>query len=116
MSTQAYYKDRLGFDPAEALNDGSAFDKSQHGYEENLCKFKGLWEFYIESIDERDAIQKKTFTKWVNKHLKKTYTCLHVCAGIANSGVPCCSPTVSVCQRSHACPLACACLSCLILH
>ncbi|XP_069683085.1 uncharacterized protein [Periplaneta americana] len=66
--------------------------------------------------DERDAIQKKTFTKWVNKHLKKTYTCLHVCAGIANSGVPCCSPTVSVCQRSHACPLACACLSCLILH
>ncbi|XP_069683083.1 uncharacterized protein [Periplaneta americana] len=106
MSTQAYYKDRLGFDPAEALNDGSAFDKSQHGYEENLCKFK----------DERDAIQKKTFTKWVNKHLKKTYTCLHVCAGIANSGVPCCSPTVSVCQRSHACPLACACLSCLILH
>ncbi|XP_066904708.1 spectrin beta chain, non-erythrocytic 2-like [Halyomorpha halys] len=24
--------------------------------------------------DERDAIQKKTFTKWVNKHLKKTYT------------------------------------------
>uniref|UniRef100_A0A336LQP1 CSON012851 protein n=1 Tax=Culicoides sonorensis TaxID=179676 RepID=A0A336LQP1_CULSO len=23
-------------------------------------------------MDERDAIQKKTFTKWVNKHLKKT--------------------------------------------
>jgi dystonin len=34
----------------------------QHGqYEQNLEKFK----------DERDAIQKKTFTKWVNKHLKK---------------------------------------------
>ncbi|XP_065222471.1 microtubule-actin cross-linking factor 1 isoform X5 [Planococcus citri] len=30
--------------------------------------------------DERDAIQKKTFTKWVNKHLKKAYTCLHVCS------------------------------------
>ncbi|XP_046680771.1 dystonin isoform X32 [Homalodisca vitripennis] len=71
MSTQAYYKDRLGFDPAEALNDGSTFDKSKQGYEENLSKFKGLWEFFIESIDERDAIQKKTFTKWVNKHLKK---------------------------------------------
>lgn len=26
--------------------------------------------FYV-STDERDAIQKKTFTKWVNKHLKK---------------------------------------------
>lgn len=25
--------------------------------------------FYF--TDERDAIQKKTFTKWVNKHLKK---------------------------------------------
>ena len=24
--------------------------------------------------DERDAIQKKTFTKWVNKHLKKVRT------------------------------------------
>lgn len=24
--------------------------------------------------DERDAIQKKTFTKWVNKHLKKVST------------------------------------------
>ncbi|GFG39390.1 hypothetical protein Cfor_08339, partial [Coptotermes formosanus] len=90
MSTQAYYKDRLGFDPAEALNDGGPFDKTQHGYEENLCKFK----------DERDAIQKKTFTKWVNKHLKKvkyhsTYTCLHVCAGSTNGSVPCCSPTAS---------------------
>nr|QVD39310.1 Dystonin [Schistocerca gregaria] len=61
MSTQAYYKDRLGFDPAEALNDGMAYGKTQQGYEESLTKFK----------DERDAIQKKTFTKWVNKHLKK---------------------------------------------
>uniref|UniRef100_A0A034VJZ8 Dystonin n=1 Tax=Bactrocera dorsalis TaxID=27457 RepID=A0A034VJZ8_BACDO len=31
------------------------------GYEDALTQFK----------DERDAIQKKTFTKWVNKHLKK---------------------------------------------
>ncbi|KAL1454879.1 hypothetical protein WDU94_009009 [Cyamophila willieti] len=81
MSTQSYYKDRLGFDPNEALNDGSTFDKTQQGYEENLSKFKGLWDMFIDNTgDERDAIQKKTFTKWVNKHLKKTYTCLHVCS------------------------------------
>ena len=58
MSTQAYYKDRLGFDPAEALNDGISFDKGQDGYEENLCKFKGLWEFYIESIGMGPHISK----------------------------------------------------------
>ncbi|CAH2231739.1 jg14319 [Pararge aegeria aegeria] len=81
MSTQSYYKERLGFDPQEAMQDGvnggSYYDgphqpkrhrgephqKDSHDqvYEENLTKFK----------DERDAIQKKTFTKWVNKHLKK---------------------------------------------
>ncbi|XP_050552465.1 dystonin isoform X47 [Spodoptera frugiperda] len=82
MSTQAYYKERLGFDPQEAVQDGvngGAYydgphpskrhrgDRGEHSdthdqvYEENLTKFK----------DERDAIQKKTFTKWVNKHLKK---------------------------------------------
>lgn len=27
--------------------------------------------FFLSITDERDAIQKKTFTKWVNKHLKK---------------------------------------------
>lgn len=27
--------------------------------------------FLFVIADERDAIQKKTFTKWVNKHLKK---------------------------------------------
>ncbi|CAL1283115.1 unnamed protein product [Larinioides sclopetarius] len=36
-------------------------DPSLIQYESSLYKFK----------DERDAIQKKTFTKWVNKHLKK---------------------------------------------
>lgn len=49
-STQAYYKDRLGFDPNEALNDGVTFDKNKQGYEENLSKFKGLWDFFVESI------------------------------------------------------------------
>ena len=32
------------------------------------CVHKLLYLFFS---DERDAIQKKTFTKWVNKHLKK---------------------------------------------
>ncbi|XP_055855310.1 microtubule-actin cross-linking factor 1 isoform X30 [Episyrphus balteatus] len=56
----------------------------QGGYEDALTQFK----------DERDAIQKKTFTKWVNKHLKKhwkyakTYTMLHVCVYV--NGSPCC--------------------------
>ncbi|XP_025407813.1 spectrin beta chain, non-erythrocytic 1-like, partial [Sipha flava] len=81
----SYYKDRLGFDPDEqptANGDEATFRKSKRGYEENLCKFK----------DERDAIQKKTFTKWVNKHLKKhwkyskTYTCLQACS---NSSCSC---------------------------
>ncbi|KAL0127719.1 hypothetical protein PUN28_003170 [Cardiocondyla obscurior] len=89
MSTQAYYKERLGFDPADTVAEHQREQRSQHGYEESLSKFK----------DERDAIQKKTFTKWVNKHLKKhwkyvkTYTCLHVCVLVNNQ--PCCSPTAS---------------------
>jgi hypothetical protein len=70
MSTQAYYKDRLGFDPAEALNDGSAFDKTQHGYEENLCKFKGLWDFYIESIGMGPHISKLAVSWCVACHLQ----------------------------------------------
>ncbi|XP_070851012.1 microtubule-actin cross-linking factor 1 isoform X47 [Drosophila suzukii] len=49
----------------------------QGGYEDALTQFKGsmsIWDHFIEDWDimhERDAIQKKTFTKWVNKHLKK---------------------------------------------
>ncbi|XP_036218015.2 microtubule-actin cross-linking factor 1 isoform X16 [Bactrocera oleae] len=51
------------------------------GYEDALTQFK----------DERDAIQKKTFTKWVNKHLKKKYTLLHMC--VFTNGYPCCLPS-----------------------
>ncbi|KAG5308497.1 PLEC protein, partial [Pseudoatta argentina] len=123
MSTQAYYKERLGFDPADTVAEHQREQRSQHGYEESLSKFKGqnangfpeegpgcngeigehragntqafwgCWAMFIEAHDERDAIQKKTFTKWVNKHLKKTYTCLHVCVLVNNQ--PCCSPTAS---------------------
>ncbi|XP_031629806.1 dystonin isoform X14 [Contarinia nasturtii] len=42
-----------------AINSNS--NNQGDGYEDALTQFK----------DERDAIQKKTFTKWVNKHLKK---------------------------------------------
>ncbi|KOX72958.1 Dystonin [Melipona quadrifasciata] len=106
MSTQAYYKERLGFDPADTVAEHHREQRSQHGYEESLSKFKGqnengfswmmegrenwrvegaaehrsgstqafwgCWAMFIEAHDERDAIQKKTFTKWVNKHLKKS--------------------------------------------
>lgn len=72
MSTQAYYKERLGFDPQEVIQDGvngnAYYDgphqpkrhrRDQRGspegphdqvYEENLTKFKGTtcWGFFIE--------------------------------------------------------------------
>uniref|UniRef100_A0A915NTC6 Calponin-homology (CH) domain-containing protein n=1 Tax=Meloidogyne floridensis TaxID=298350 RepID=A0A915NTC6_9BILA len=38
-------------------------------YEINLERYKGV---VLDFLDERDAIQKKTFTKWVNQHLSKT--------------------------------------------
>ncbi|KAJ2940871.1 hypothetical protein O0L34_g10131 [Tuta absoluta] len=66
MSTQAYYKERLGFDPQEAVGDvnGGCYDgphqpkrhrsdkNESHDqvYEENLTKFKGTtcWDFFIQ--------------------------------------------------------------------
>lgn len=66
MSTQAYYKDRLGFDPQEDVRDGPQMNGNSHYYsprgpapdggphdqvyEENLTKFKGrttCWGFFI---------------------------------------------------------------------
>ncbi|KOC70080.1 hypothetical protein WH47_08341 [Habropoda laboriosa] len=41
MSTQAYYKERLGFDPADTVAEHHRAQRSQHGYEESLSKFKG---------------------------------------------------------------------------
>ncbi|XP_030078527.1 dystonin isoform X15 [Drosophila hydei] len=46
---------------AKKAKHSSTQAQPQGGYEDALTQFK----------DERDAIQKKTFTKWVNKHLKK---------------------------------------------
>lgn len=61
MSTQSYYKDRLGFDPREEVdsgrnnvyysstNGGPPSKMAKQGYEESLTKFKGTtcWEFFI---------------------------------------------------------------------
>ncbi|KZS18578.1 Microtubule-actin cross-linking factor 1 [Daphnia magna] len=41
MTTQSYYKDRLGFDPNDP-REMSSLDPTLHGYEENLSKFKGI--------------------------------------------------------------------------
>lgn len=41
MTTQAYYKDRLGFDPNDP-REMTSLDPTLHGYEENLSKFKGI--------------------------------------------------------------------------
>lgn len=58
MSTQNYYKEKLGFDPKEAYyNDGppEKFRRTEdkpHGYEESLTKFKGtIWDLFIESLE-----------------------------------------------------------------
>ena len=36
-----------------------------------FMQVKIIYPLYTFISDERDAIQKKTFTKWANKHLKK---------------------------------------------
>ncbi|CAG9820397.1 unnamed protein product [Phaedon cochleariae] len=62
MSTQNYYKEKLGFDPREAYYvDGPPekyrrterkTDEKPHGYEENLTKFKGtIWDLFIEASE-----------------------------------------------------------------
>ncbi|KAK6106182.1 hypothetical protein QQG55_23220 [Brugia pahangi] len=55
-----------GYSSDVSSSDYYCFDSNEteclEHYENNLEKYK----------DERDAIQKKTFTKWVNKHLGKT--------------------------------------------
>lgn len=57
MSSQAYYRDRLGFDPGDqsgslkrARTERPFDPKAKQAYEENLSKFKGIWNFFIESI------------------------------------------------------------------
>lgn len=57
MSTQTYYKEKLGFDPKEAYYEGPPekymrTEEKPHGYEENLTKFKGtIWDLFIQSLE-----------------------------------------------------------------
>lgn len=51
MSTQSYYRDRLGFDQNE-WNDGV----NTPVYEANLSKSKGLWEFFIEATSGTQTV------------------------------------------------------------
>lgn len=56
MSTQNYYKEKLGFDPRESIYNDAPPEKyrkteeAPHGYEENLTKFKGtIWDLFIQA-------------------------------------------------------------------
>jgi hypothetical protein len=53
------------------LSSSSSFPLSLHICSITSLNFLLLLPVYS-LTDERDAIQKKTFTKWVNNHLKKT--------------------------------------------
>lgn len=67
MSTQAYYKERLGFDPADTVAEHHREQRSQHGYEESLSKFKGQngspflgnWSFVTSGTGNGDAIEEE---------------------------------------------------------
>uniref|UniRef100_A0A0N5C854 Calponin-homology (CH) domain-containing protein n=1 Tax=Strongyloides papillosus TaxID=174720 RepID=A0A0N5C854_STREA len=52
-------------------NDLCSLSNASYG-DNSLRMFERLEKVRIAKTDERDAIQKKTFTKWVNKHLQKT--------------------------------------------
>lgn len=57
MSTQNYYKEKLGFDPRESMYNEGPPQKHRRtennvpqGYEENLTKFKGtIWDLFIQA-------------------------------------------------------------------
>uniref|UniRef100_A0A913I6X8 Calponin-homology (CH) domain-containing protein n=1 Tax=Strongyloides stercoralis TaxID=6248 RepID=A0A913I6X8_STRER len=57
----------------EKLKENYLLSSSKSSYNDNSLKmFERLEKKRLAKTDERDAIQKKTFTKWVNKHLQKT--------------------------------------------
>lgn len=43
-----------------------------------------IFNFYFFFTDERDRVQKKTFTKWINQHLMKVRT--HSCIPVPSAG------------------------------
>lgn len=98
-STQAYYKDRLGFDPKEEAYQGPnqkyrKTDATHHkqqqpygedvqdGYELNLTRFKGttIWDFYIHSKGTVAGSPTETRHVDVNQHrVAINYLCLILC-------------------------------------
>lgn len=64
MSTQAYYKERLGFDPADTVAEHQREQRSQHGYEESLTKFKGQNGTAFVDYDEEDGRSSSSIGYW----------------------------------------------------
>lgn len=70
-----------------------------------VCKALSQHPFCVSFADERDRVQKKTFTKWVNKHLMKVrffpvslaFLTLHACVTRVGSYT---RETRAPCQKS----------------
>jgi len=70
MTTQAYYKDRLGFDPNDP-REMTSLDPTLYGYEENLSKFKGLLHYSIvDYLSNTHHVPHSAFKKFAKKKAK----------------------------------------------
>ena len=49
----------------------------------------GLTGGAVTVVDERDEVQKKTFTKWINKHLVKVASHLYTSGSVHEEAHPC---------------------------
>lgn len=69
MTTQAYYKDRLGFDPNDP-REMTNLDPKLHGYEENLSKFKGIYHQVKRERKNNAAADAERLIPFIKKRLK----------------------------------------------